>query len=115
MNRPATPVPHRPPGGDDDQADIVIAAIQEVLELVPLTPEQQAQIERRLKERFGDQVVRVRKRLQLVDQDKDRRAAVYQDGLTAMSNQEIVTKHGISRATLYRWMKQGPPTPGGRT
>lgn len=103
-------------GPDDDQADIVIAAIQEVLELVPLTPEQQAQIECRLKDRFGDQVVRVhkRKRLQLVDEDQARRAAVYQDGLSTMSNQEIVAKHGISRATLYRWMKQGPPNSSGR-
>lgn len=102
-------------GPDDDQADIVIAAIQEVLELVPLTPEQQAQIERRLKERFGDQVVWVRKTMSAEnDQRRAKREEVYRDGLSAMSSQDIVAKHGISRATLYRWMKQGPQNSGGR-
>lgn len=99
-----TPLPEQLAGQKDP--DIVIAAIQEVLALVPLTPEQQAQIERRLRERFGDQVLRVRRRLQLGGlRDK---GAVFRDGLTSMSNAEITSKHGISRATLYRWMKRGP-------
>lgn len=36
------------------------------------------------------------------------RAQVYRDGLTSMSNEEITRKHGVSRATIYRWMKTPP-------
>ena len=35
----------------------------------------------------------------------EQKQAVYKDGLTSMSNTEIVKKHKISRATLYRAMK----------
>jgi Mor family transcriptional regulator len=38
------------------------------------------------------------------------RQAVYDDGLTAMDNDQIIEKHKISRRTLYRVMKGG----GGR-
>jgi predicted DNA-binding transcriptional regulator AlpA len=34
-------------------------------------------------------------------------AAVYRDALTAMSTEEIVSKHGISRRTMYRLLKRG--------
>jgi DNA-binding phage protein len=33
--------------------------------------------------------------------------AVYKDGLTAMGTDEIKAKHGVSRPTIYRIMKQG--------
>ncbi len=33
----------------------------------------------------------------------------YQAGLTQMSTDEVTREHGISRATLYRLMKKGPP------
>lgn len=35
-------------------------------------------------------------------------AAVYRDALTTMSTEEIVSKHGISRRTMYRLLKRGP-------
>lgn len=40
----------------------------------------------------------------------DQRLAVYRDGLTGMENDEVMKKHKISQATLYRVMKNG----GGR-
>lgn len=92
--------------GEEDP-DIVLAMIREVLDLgLGITTEQAAAIERRLKERYGDRVIRVKKSHVLTPDP--RRARVYQDGLTSMSNTEITKKHGISRATLYRWMKTTP-------
>jgi len=106
---------------DDDSADIIVAAIREVLALdIGLTTEQACNIERRLKERYGDQRVRVKKKLHFSDArangvalSETLRAQVYQDGLTSMSNAEITSKHGISRATLYRWMKSSPGSGSG--
>jgi hypothetical protein len=36
-------------------------------------------------------------------------AQVYADGLTSRSTDEIVAQHGVSRRTLYRMLKKGPP------
>ena len=101
--------------GDEDP-DIVIAMIREVLDLgLGLTTEQAANIERRLKARYGDRRIRVKKKLQLSEARSNGvglpdsvRAQVYRDGLTNMSNEEITRKHGVSRATIYRWMKSPP-------
>lgn len=41
-----------------------------------------------------------------ISPDVARRA--YQDGLTQTPTAEVVRRHGISRATLYRLMKKGP-------
>ena len=89
-----------------EDPDIVVAVIREVLALGVLTPEQASNIERRLKERYGDRRIRVKKKLQLSNEGL--RSQVYQDGLSSMTNQQITSKHGISRATLYRWMKTPP-------
>lgn len=35
-------------------------------------------------------------------------AALYADALTSMSTEQLVKKHGLSRATIYRLMKRGP-------
>ena len=90
--------------------DIGTADFERVPDTIPLgekaAREQAAAIERRLKERYGDRVIRVKKSHVLTPDH--RRARVYQDGLTSMSNTEITKKHGISRATLYRWMKTTP-------
>lgn len=102
------------PGEED--ADIVIAMIREFLDLgLGITSEQAAAIERRLKERYGDRRIRVKKKLQLsesringVGLPDSVRVQVYRDGLTNMSNEEITRKHGVSRSTIYRWMKTPP-------
>lgn len=104
------------PNGDDDP-DIVVAMIREVLDLgLALTDVQKAAIERRIKEKYGDRRFRVKKKLQFSDARANGvglsdalRARVYQDGLSNMSTAEITRKHGVDRATLYRWMKKPPP------
>lgn len=100
--------------GDEDP-DIVVAMIREVIDMHLVTPAQAADIERRLKERYGDRRIRVKKKLQFsesringVGLPDSVRAQVYRDGLTSMSNEEITRKHGVSRATIYRWMKTPP-------
>jgi Mor family transcriptional regulator len=37
----------------------------------------------------------------------EERASLYEDGLSSMPTEEILGKHKISRATLYRAMKSG--------
>ncbi len=38
---------------------------------------------------------------------KEQRKKAFSDGLTSMPTKDVVEKHGISRATLYRLMKRG--------
>lgn len=102
-------------GQGDEDPDIVVAMLREVLDLKLVTPAQAADIERRLKERYGDRRIRVKKKLQFSDArsngvglSDELRVQVYRDGLTSMSNEEITRKHGVSRATVYRWMKTPP-------
>lgn len=47
--------------GDEDP-DIVVAMIREVIDMHLVTPAQAADIERRLKERYGDRRIRVKKK-----------------------------------------------------
>lgn len=107
---------HQATSPDDENPDIVVAAIREFLALdIGLTTEQAAAIERRLKERYGDQRLRVKKKLHYSDArangvalSETLRTQVYQAGLTAKTDKEITSQFGISRATLYRWMKSPP-------
>lgn len=97
-----------PDQADGDSApDIVVAVLREVIDLGLLTPEQAGAVERRMKAQFGDRIVRVKKKLQFAEDQ--RRRQVYADGLTSMSTADIVAKHGVSRRTVYRWMKKGDP------
>lgn len=41
----------------------------------------------------------------------DVQAAAYRDALGGEPDSAITSKHGISRATLYRLVKRGPPEP----
>ena len=92
----------------DEDADIVVVMIREVLDLgVGLTAEQAAAIERRLKERYGDRRIRVKKKLQLSPEEV--RVRVFADAMTAMSTPDIAKRHGITPRTVYRWMKKGNP------
>jgi len=105
----------QPEEGDADP-DIVVAMIREVLDLgLVLSDAQKAAIERRIKEKYGDRRIRVKKKLQYSDARANGvglsdtlRGQVYRDGLSNLSNEEIARKHGIHRATLYRWMKTPP-------
>lgn len=41
--------------------------------------------------------------------DPAKHAAIYADAITNKPTEEILQCHGISRATLYRLVKKGPP------
>lgn len=40
---------------------------------------------------------------------EERRQVIFQDGLSTDSNEDIMKRHGISRASLYRLMKRSAP------
>lgn len=91
------------------EPDIVALVLKKVIAMSPGFSEALArQIEQEVKEEHGGQrlfVPKGQKRL-----TPDQRQAVFQDGLSKMSNEEISEKHKISRRTIYNVMKQG----GGR-
>jgi DNA invertase Pin-like site-specific DNA recombinase len=63
------------------------------------------EIELRIRAQYGGLRVRIPKRKK--HPTRQERELVVADGVTNMSNEEIMGKHGISRATLYRMMKRG--------
>ena len=88
------------------EPDIVALVLQKVIAMSPGFSEALArQIEQSVKEEHGGKrmfIPKGGKRL-----TPEQREAVFQDGLTSMSTEEITQKHKISRATMYRTMKQG--------
>jgi transcriptional regulator of acetoin/glycerol metabolism len=63
-------------------------------------------IEARIRADYGGLRVRIPKRKKHMSDTERERA--YQDSLSNMSDAEVCSKHGISRATLYRMVKKGP-------
>jgi DNA invertase Pin-like site-specific DNA recombinase len=61
-------------------------------------------IESQIRTEYGGQRVRIPKKKKHLSPAV--RELAIADGLTDMSTEEITTKHRISRATLYRFMKQ---------
>lgn len=91
------------------EPDIVQYVLQKVIAMSPGFSQALArQIEQEVKEQHGGQRLFVPKGAKRLTPEQ--RNAVLQDGLTNISNDDIIEKHKISRATLYRVMKQG----GGR-
>ncbi len=95
--------------GQEDP-DIVVAILRRVVEMAPgFSLALAQQIERETKAEYGGQRFRIPKdKKHATDQA---RAVVHQDILGNKTNQQIQRDHGISRATLYRWAKRGPPDP----
>lgn len=91
------------------EPDIVALVLQKVIEMAPGFSQALArQIELDIKERHGGQRMFVPKGAKRLTPEQ--RAAVFQDGLSNMDNDEISKKHNISKRTIYRVMKTG----GGR-
>jgi DNA invertase Pin-like site-specific DNA recombinase len=63
-------------------------------------------IEAKIRADYGGLRVRIPKRKKHLSPEERERA--YSDSLSAMSNEEICSKHGISRSSLYRLVKRGP-------
>lgn len=93
--------------GVASEPDIVQLVLQRVKASTPeLSDETMARVRAELLAEYGGQRVRIPKRAK--DLQGQKREAAYRDGLTGAPTEEVVTKHGISRRTLYRLMKTGP-------
>jgi Mor family transcriptional regulator len=91
------------------EPDIVALVLQKVIEMAPGFSQALArQIEQEVKDQHGGKRTFIPKGAKRLTPEQ--RAAVFKDGLSSMGNEEISKKHHISRATIYRVMKNG----GGR-
>ena len=91
---------------EEAELDIVVELLRMVAAMSPgLSAEHLAQVEQALRTEYGGLRVRIPKRSKFMTPDQ--RQALFKDGLTKMSTPQIVAKHKISRATLYRQMKNG--------
>lgn len=92
----------------DDQVepDIVLVVLQRVRAQVPGIEEAVIrQVEAEVRAEFGGLRVRIPKRKK--HPTAAQRAAVLHDAMTPASDSEITGRHGISRASLYRYLKRG--------
>lgn len=88
------------------EPDIVQTILQRVIAMAPQFSQALSdQIEQEIRAEYGGQRVRIPKRGKYLTLGQ--RQALFQDGLSRMTNDEIVEKHKISRRTLYREMKKG--------
>lgn len=91
------------------EPDIVALILQKVIEMAPGFSQALAkQIEQEVKEAHGGQRMFIPKGAKRLTPEQ--RQSVFQDGLTKLTDVEIVEKHQISKTTLWRIMKSG----GGR-
>lgn len=85
--------------------DIVLEVLQRVRAVsAALTDEQANQIEADVRAEYGGMRVRIPKRKK--HPTAEQRSAVYRDALTSMPDKDIQAEHGISRASLYRYVKR---------
>jgi antitoxin component of MazEF toxin-antitoxin module len=95
---------HPTPANDPDLLDHVLRLC---LDLAPGFTETIAlQIEQRARLDLGGQRVVLAKRGKRMTESE--RAALYSDITSSMPTQDILQKHAVSRATLYRLAKRGP-------
>lgn len=91
------------------EPDIVSLVLQKVMTLAPgFSQTLASQIEQEIKASHGGHRHFVPKGLKRTTPRQ--RQAIYADGLTDLTDKAIADKHGVSRSTLYRVMKDG----GGR-
>lgn len=88
----------------ESNADIV-EIILRLAQAEGLSADAAHQIEQLVRTEHGGERVRIAKRKKHLTDAQ--RAEVYADGLSNQSTEEIAGKYGISRATLYRYMKRG--------
>lgn len=92
--------------GTLSEPDIVTVILQRVCAVAPgFTAEQARQVEQEVRADYGGRRVFVPKGMKHLTIEQ--RQALYADGLTAMPTADITKKYKISRATLYRAMKNG--------
>ena len=84
----------------------IIEIIMRACEAEGLDPEASRLIEAKMRTEYGGLRVRIPKRKK--HPTERARTDAYTDGLSGMATEEVIEKHGISRATLYRLMKKRP-------
>jgi transposase-like protein len=91
----------------DPEPDLLQVVIQIVRATAPAITDEQAQaIEAQARAELGGQRVRIAKRRK--HPTEEQRAAITREALsTPVTDQELVQRHGIHRATLYRYIKRG--------
>ncbi len=89
---------------DPDIVEIIMRACQEG----GLDADVAHMIEERVRGQYGGMRVRIPKRKKYLTPEE--RARAYLDGASNMPTEEITKKHKISRATLYRLMKDDDKT-----
>lgn len=91
----------------DPEPDLLLVVIQRVRAKVPTLTDEQAQaIEAEARAELGGLRVRIAKRRKHLTDEQ--RASITREAInTAASDQELVQRHGIHRATLYRYIKRG--------
>lgn len=91
----------------DPEPDLLLVVIQRVRAKVPTLTDEQAQaIEAEARAELGGLRVRIAKRRKHLTDEQ--RAAITREAITtAASDQDLVQRHGINRATLYRYIKRG--------
>jgi transcriptional regulator of acetoin/glycerol metabolism len=93
--------------GLDPEPDILQVVIHRVRELLPaITDEQAQQVETEARADLGGLRARVPKRKKHLSNEQ--RQSIAREAIAATStDQEITERHGIGRATLYRYVKMG--------
>lgn len=103
-----TNVAYMQPNPTEDP-DVVAYTLQCVIAMAPgFSAALAKQIEEQVKAEYGGRRLFLPKGAKRLTPEQ--RQAVFQDGLSNMTNGEIIAKHEIGRATLFRIMKSG----GGR-
>lgn len=90
----------------DQTPDILVLLIARVRAAgVSMSDEQAQQIESGLRNELGGLRTRIPKRRK--HPTKEKREEIFQDALGDATDEEITRRHGISRRTLYNYLKRG--------
>ena len=90
--------------GERPEPDIVTTILQRVITMVPGCEVAAKQIEADIRAEFGGLRVRIPKRKKHPTTAERKKA--FKDGLTSMPTEEVLQRNGISRSTLYDYMKR---------
>jgi hypothetical protein len=94
-------------GPDSDrEPDIVLEILERVRRVVPaLTEDQVREVEQAVRADYGGMRFRVAKRKKHPSPEQRRR--IFQLALTDTSTEQLTQDTGISRRTMYRYLKRG--------
>lgn len=89
---------------EDKDPDIINLVLQ-ACKAEGLDPAIANEIEKKICEQYGGRTVYVTKKPRAQNQDKAKK--IFNEGLSNKPTEQIIKENGISRATLYRYMKRG--------